>query len=241
MGDYLFRRKANSGTGFLEIGLESWIKWDSMIISDEEIPGAYSYCNREERARFIVEQFGWALKEPLLDVGCGEKHLQQALPEGFDYTGLDFIDRADVHCNLDRDKIPFKQKSFNTVVCTDVLEHLEHIHDVFNDLLGIASRYVIVSLPNCWSDLKYLMLKGRGSGKYYGLPSNRPEDRHRWFFNYSEARQFLIDNSTGKVSKLNLYRYYAKGGITYKAGRLFLPAHIYRDLFVHTLWAVIEI
>ncbi|MBN2289126.1 MAG: methyltransferase domain-containing protein [Candidatus Glassbacteria bacterium] len=212
-----------------------------MILTEEKLRGVKPYWDRLERAGFIVEQFGWAIEEPLLDVGCGEKHLKQALPGGFSYTGLDLSACADVRCNLDGGQIPFKENSFATVVCADVLEHLENIHRVFIDLFRITSRHLIVSLPNCWCDLKYLMaLGGRGSGKFYGLPAVRPQDRHRWFFNYSEARRFLIENSRTTTRSARLYRYYGPQGRTFRLGRILLPGSRFDDLFVNTLWAVFE-
>ena len=211
-----------------------------MNIRDLKIPLDKAYADRGGRARFIVEQFSWALSEPLLDVGCDEKYLQQALPERFDYTGLDFSASADVRCDLESNRLPFATNTFATVVCTDVLEHLENIHRVFAELFTVSSRYLILSLPNCWCDLKYLMVSGKGSGKFYGLPAGRQNDRHRWFFNYSEARAFLIENSREKAESVDLYRYYGPQGWTFRVGRLLLPERRFDDLFVNTLWAVFE-
>jgi len=211
-----------------------------MIIRDLTIPGDFRYTDRQGRAEFVVRCFSFALQEPLLDVGCGEKYLRRFLPASFEYIGLDLSRPADIRCDLDRGHIPFKSRSFATVVCTDVLEHLEHIHEVFSQLLEAASRYVVLSMPNCWNDFKYLMVQNKGSGKFYGLPPARPADRHRWFFNYSEARRFLIENCSAKAKALNLYRYYGKKGAVFRLGRLLLASPRFDNLFVNALWAVIE-
>ena len=34
------------------------------------------------------------------------------------------------------------------VVCTDVLEHVNNLHEVFEELIRITKRYVIISVPN---------------------------------------------------------------------------------------------
>jgi hypothetical protein len=197
------------------------------------------YFDRNERARFIVDTFGDYLEGKLLDVGCSENQLKDVLPEGIIYTGLDIDGEVDVTCDLDRESIPFEAGSFTTVVCADVLEHLENIHSVYAALFELAEKNVILSLPNCWCDMKYLMAKqGLSSGKFYGLPSVKPDDRHRWYFNYSEARNFLLDNIDNSVKTARLYKYYGPRGWTFKAGKLLFAQPKFDNLYVNTLWAV---
>ncbi len=199
------------------------------------------YFDRRERARFITEIFGGSLGDSLLDVGCGAKQLKEQLPPGIDYTGLDITGEADVKCDLDRESIPFEKNSFTTVVCADVLEHLENIHSIYAALFDLASKHIIVSLPNCWCDMKYQMAKrGEVSGKFYGLPSSRPGDRHRWFFNYAEARMFLLDNIDKNVKTVRLYKYYGPKCWTSMAGGLLFSKPKFDNLFVNTLWALFE-
>lgn len=119
-----------------------------MIINEHDFPPGYSYSNRAEKAAVVAKLFCFALHEPLLNVGCDRKNMKHYLPEGFDYTGLDAGPEADVRINLDREPIPFENGSFSTVVCTDVLEHLDSFHHVFNRLVDLSSHYVVLSLPN---------------------------------------------------------------------------------------------
>jgi len=213
-----------------------------MIVSEHYIPPGYSYSNRTEKAALIAKYFDFALQGPLLDVGCGSKYLQQCLPEGFDYTGLDVVPEADIHLDLDRVDIAFKDESFSTVVCTDVLEHLENFHSVFNRLIDLSSRYVLLSLPNCWNHALHLVISGRSSGDKYGLPLENPQDRHRWYFGCSEAKYFLTKTLNGKGRKLDFYHYFGLSGrgLAQKTARLLFPRSRYENLFVHTLWAVLE-
>ena len=212
-----------------------------MRLEEKIISKVRPYTDRAERAGFIAESFGWAIREPLLDVGSGQQHLKKVLTQGFAYTGIDVTDEADVHFNLDSGTIPFEAGSFETVVCADTLEHLENIHFVLTELFRLSRRWVILSLPNCWCDMKFLMAgRGRGSGKFYGLPLQKPPDRHRWFFNYSEARSFLLSSAEGLASNVWLYRYYGLKGHSFYLANLMLPKALFDELFVNTLWAVFE-
>jgi len=199
------------------------------------------YWDREEKASFIVKNFGVYLAEPLLDIGCDKKQLYFKLPGSFNYRGLDISHAADIICDLDRSSVPLRDKTYNTVLCSDVLEHLENIHFAFSELFRVARKYVIVSLPNCWCDFKFLIRQiDQPSGKFYGLPLSPPADRHRWFFNFLEARDFLVSQPVArrKAKTLTIYKYYGARSISYYLGRLMLTRRKFDNLFVNTLWAV---
>lgn len=101
---------------------------------------------------------------------------------------------ADVTLNLDAQDLPFADRSFDTVVCTDVLGHLERCHHVFDELCRISSRYIIASLPNPARVFLEGVFEGsQGQQKYYGLPVDPPADRHRWFFGYEDAVRFFTE------------------------------------------------
>lgn len=71
-----------------------------------------------------------ALRGSLLDVGCGEMPFRSCLPSDVAYTGIDvpqaraFAMRgSDAVIPFDGKSIPFPDASFETVLCTEVLEH----------------------------------------------------------------------------------------------------------------------
>jgi hypothetical protein len=87
--------------------------------------------------------------------------------------------------------INVKENSFNTVIATDVLEHLENHIEVLEDMIRITDKHIILSLPNGWAMMKSkLFNKNSDSGKFYGFPIDKSEDRHKWFFNAVEAEDF---------------------------------------------------
>ena len=158
----------------------------------ERYRSARRYTDRATKAAYIAEKYATALAGSVLDVGCDEAPLRRLVASPTRYVGVDVRADADVTIDLDRDNLPFPDRSFDTVVCTDVLEHLERCHAVFDELCRVAATRVIASLPNPLRVLlESLAHGGEGRIKYYGLPAERPPDRHRWFFGHDEAAEFL--------------------------------------------------
>ena len=150
--------------------------------------------SRDEIGKFraIVQAFPEIWISSILDVGSRSRKLKGALPNReVRYCGLDLHPpSADVIGDVAR--LPFGNKSFNTVVGLDVLEHTDDIYKAFHELCRVARKYVSICLPNAYEvkcRLKFL-LGLRLSGKY-GLPLNPPDDRHRWLFSLREAKTFI--------------------------------------------------
>lgn len=150
------------------------------------------YTDRESKAAYIADKYRAILAGSVLDVGCDTKRLRPLVARPDLYVGVDLCDAADVVIDLDREALPFGPGSFDTVVCTDVLEHLADPHGVFDHLCTIARGHLVISLPNPVKELLWSIWQGSGGRlKYYGLPVDPPADRHRWFFGYAEAERFL--------------------------------------------------
>jgi len=164
------------------------------------------YKNREERSKWLAERFANEISKSrnLLDVGCYNADFKKHIPKTIKYTGIDISGKPDIFINLDKiEKLPFKNNEFDTTICADVLEHLENIHLIFDELCRVSNKYIIITLPNAYASIpefikgkKYAKNteKRKQFGKYnkfYGLPLEIPEDRHRWFFSYDEAVEFL--------------------------------------------------
>lgn len=160
------------------------------------------YDGRDERAEFTANVFSDDIGEKVLDVGCWKKDLKNELPNDVEYIGIDIAGDPDIQIDLESDLLSeFESDSFDTIVCTEVLEHLDNIHSVFDELCRVASNNIIISLPNNYMlrDVKRAVFSGRTTGKkFYGLPHKIPNDRHKWFFNYTQAREFIQ-----KRSKMN--------------------------------------
>mgnify|MGYP000330115187 CR=1 FL=1 len=160
------------------------------------------YGSRVSRNKFVVTELSAYIGIKILGVGGGgERRLANHLPKDVEYIEIDMARAPDVIINLEKDMpLPFKDNSFDTVVCTDVLEHLENFHEVLDELQRVCAGKIIISLPNSTTILfNYLFRKKVGQdlhnqgkfSKFYGLPLSKPDDRHKWFFSYTEADAFF--------------------------------------------------
>ncbi len=150
---------------------------------------------RQDRPRFLHGLYGELLAPPVLDVGCDRAALREIV--GADrYTGIDRSSEADVRQDLQANpRLPFEDRAFETVFCTDVLEHLENLHALFDELVRVTRTHLLVTLPNNWNSARARLARGHGPIAHYGLPLDPPEDRHRWFFSLGEAELFLLDRA----------------------------------------------
>jgi len=131
----------------------------------------------------------------LLDVGCRTRNLAPLLLGCRKYVGTDIEFGEDIEaCNLE-EKLPFNNSSFDIVCALDVLEHLNNIHSAVDEIKRIASKLIIISLPNMahWSFRLNFLLSGVLSGKYKFHPYP-VIDRHRWVTNFIESREFMNIN-----------------------------------------------
>lgn len=151
------------------------------------------FTDREGRAAFIAETFAQELGDAqrVLDVGCDYNTLKKLV--GDKVLGVDLYGEPDIRIDFEREHLKqFRAKHFDMVVCTEVLEHLEQLHAMTDELLRVSRRYVLVSLPNCLNVFtKFNILFHNRVSKYYGLPLDPPEDRHRWFFSYQDIDRYF--------------------------------------------------
>lgn len=169
------------------------------------------------------------------------------------------LKRIALFFNLDSgEQLPLKENSFDLVLCTDVLEHLENIHFVFDELCRISNRYIMISLPNPHSYLGiYSVLRGRKYSttlvkqkefgkyiKFYGLPLSKPRDRHRWFFNTEEAVDFVNYRAKKNNYKIENIVYtidFQKRPKAILKRILFaFNRKVFLNLFNHTTWFLLK-
>jgi hypothetical protein len=144
-----------------------------------------------EKARSVVSAYPGIWSGTVLDVGCRDQALRQAL-EGLSdrYVGLDIRQPADVLADLDHG-IPMATGEAEVVVALDVLEHTNNIHYVFDELCRVARCHIMIALPNQFDiGNRWATVLGRNRSGKYGLPLEPPRDRHRWLFPFEEARSF---------------------------------------------------
>jgi hypothetical protein len=126
----------------------------------------------------------------LLDVGCRNGVLRSHIDTCIAYSGCDLVAAPHVQYAGDILKVDISDR-FDCVVALDVLEHVDEIHVLFDRLVELSRRHVVVSLPNCYdAKSRYrFAVQGQLGGKYrFGLENTL--DRHRWVMSYGEIHAF---------------------------------------------------
>lgn len=134
----------------------------------------------------------------ILDVGCGDLYLSKVLPE-YNWTGLDInpanTNTAIIKHNIDNTPYPFENNSFDTVICSEVLEHMFNPMDINKEIRRIIkeSGKYICSTPNFqWID------------NYLNFFSNLKADRSKpW--TYEHIRQYDINSHAQILNEAGFY------------------------------------
>jgi SAM-dependent methyltransferase len=232
----------------MRLGVERWpVIGDSgffaaarMVMMKVEL---VTFSDRSARSAYIARRFPDVLRGRILDVGCDRAVLRGLLPQ-CRYVGVDMGGTPDIRLNLEEaGRLPFPDGDFDCVVCTDVLEHLENLHQMFGELVRVSRRHLVVSLPNNWTNARIPIARGRGDIGKYGLPAEKPADRHKWFFGLTEAADFLRAQ-TAQYS-LVCHELFAtekpRLGVVRLARRLRHPnLNCYLNRYAHTVWARYE-
>jgi 2-polyprenyl-3-methyl-5-hydroxy-6-metoxy-1,4-benzoquinol methylase len=149
--------------------------------------------NRADRYEFLKRHFEKEIKEAtsILDVGCDDNFLKQIY--GDKVFGIDIGGKPDQVVDLEKESLRFlADKSYDLSICTEVLEHIDNLHEVFRDIQRVTNRYMIISIPNSISYHRLNKIyKTHRTGKFYGLPLEKPVDRHKWYFSYREIVDFF--------------------------------------------------
>lgn len=110
----------------------------------------------------LVEAVGETKCESLLDAGCGEGFVVDLLAKAYPdvkITGIDVSEEAIEFAKKNFGdsarfrpgsvyKLPFSDKSFDTVLCSEVLEHLDDPNRAVAELRRVARNYVVISVPH---------------------------------------------------------------------------------------------
>ena len=202
-----------------------------------------NFTDRAGRAAFIADHFASVIKKSasILDVGCSDNDLKKII--GSKVLGIDVSGNPDKKINLEREKLSaFRDNSFELSICTEVLEHVDNFHEITNELIRVSNKFILISLPNCsvFFNLFRIMLTNK-TGKFYGLPDSKPEDRHKWFFSWKEADVFfenLCKTNNLKISEKFLNFNYSTSMLTRVAG-LFLRVFKIKS-FANNYWVLIK-
>jgi len=99
--------------------------------------------------------------DSILDVGCGEGFTLERLQDAGIGKKLEGVDYLDTAIQIGRKQfpqftlrqgniyaLPYKDDSFDLLICSEVLEHLEHPDEALKELFRVTKKYVVFSVPN---------------------------------------------------------------------------------------------
>lgn len=125
----------------------------------------------------------------VLDVGCGEGFTLERLRKegiGEKFEGVDSLDRAievgkKIHPQLQIKKgniynLLYKDNTFDLVICSEVLEHIENPGQGLLELVRVSKKYCILSVPN----EPWFMLGNFLRGKNFSRFGNDIEHIQHW-------------------------------------------------------------
>ncbi len=125
----------------------------------------------------------------ILDVGCGEGFTLQRLRKeniGKHLEGVDTLETAieigkklHPHLTLRKGniyKLPYKDNSFDIVICSEVLEHLENPEKALQELIRVSKKHIVLSVPNEPLFSIQRFLRGKNIRKF----GDHPEHIQHW-------------------------------------------------------------
>lgn len=155
------------------------------------------HTSKNPAQKYLIERFYTVLLEEakkvkpssILDVGCGEGFTLKKLEDagiGKELEGVDFLDTA-IHLGRKQFPqftfkqgniyaLPYKDNSFDLLICSEVLEHLEHPDEALKELFRVTKKYVLFSVPN----EPWFMTSNFLRGKNWSRMGNDIEHINHW-------------------------------------------------------------
>ncbi len=133
---------------------------------DRYYRGAFKYVSTYGCRRIIIEKWINLAKknETFLDVGCELGYFVRKMAgKGLDATGIDisqtkirkakfFAEKLDLNANseflcMDAENLEFDDGSFDWVLCSETLEHVLNDQKAILELIRVAKREIIITVP----------------------------------------------------------------------------------------------
>ncbi|HRZ85790.1 MAG TPA: class I SAM-dependent methyltransferase [Candidatus Paceibacterota bacterium] len=119
-------------------------KWDSFI---------QVKFLRPIRMNAIIKILSKLPAGSILDIGCMDdyllKELNNQFGDKFEYSGIDDNPKLENN-NIVKQNVEqiSKNKKYDIIICTEVLEHLDNPVDAIKKLKRLSKRFILISVPN---------------------------------------------------------------------------------------------
>lgn len=102
--------------------------------------------------RFVSKYAG----KSILDLGCATGNYSVALKKnGYEVKGADvnssyveIANKRGIETVLINNSVPFQDKSFDTVICFEVIEHVTNLDTLLHEAKRLARKNVLITTPN---------------------------------------------------------------------------------------------
>jgi ubiquinone/menaquinone biosynthesis C-methylase UbiE len=155
------------------------------------------YTSKNPIQRFLINNFQKTLflcldnleVKSVLDVGCGEGFILSEFKnrnigdylEGFDFSeeALNTGKKLFPYLSLKKGDIysmPYENSSFDLVICTEVMEHLEEPDKALDEIVRVSKKYCLFSVPNEPIFMMSNLLRGKNICRW----GNDIDHRQHW-------------------------------------------------------------
>ena len=195
-----------------------------------------------DRNQFVARKLGKLNNQIILDIGCRDQVFKKSLLGNFEYIGVDYDTENEntefINHNLEQG-LPKQIGKIDIINAMDVLEHVENIHDIFNECFKKSEQKIAIALPNMayYKFRLTFLFSGEISGKYI-FHSKKIIDRHRWFTTYYNNINFVKTNTpkNWKIKHYNFIFQRKRNFILYHLekvlSKLFPKFFVYENIFI---------
>ena len=117
------------------------------------------YIIRKNLYRGIV-RYAALLDGKMMDFGCGSKPYQSLFVNAGEYIGVDYAGEGHSHENeqidifYDGKIIPFPDNTFDSILASEVLEHVFNLEEILKELFRVLKPggKVLITIPFAWNE-----------------------------------------------------------------------------------------
>lgn len=97
----------------------------------------------------------------LLEIGAQDEVIRKHMPKNISYSSLDMYGNPDYKLDLNTERVPVKDHTFDILVCLETLEHTLYPKKILEEIKRVTKKdgIFILSMPNdynIWLRLSYL-------------------------------------------------------------------------------------
>ena len=175
-------------------------------------------CIANLRVKAIIDFLNVQKNDEVIEIGCGAGNILERFNKG-KLTGVDLSDflLAIARNKLENKKVDLfkgdaenlpaeiKNKKFDKIICSEVLEHVQHPGQVINEILKIAhpNATIVISIPNekLINFLKQVLLKLKIFSIF--LPNVSKKMDEEWHLHNFDLK-LLNDITRGKLEMVKI-------------------------------------